>query len=115
LLPATGLPDHEVGNLLAAFVSNVWFAWNVASSEERDRLARRFLGQAIVAGQTVLAGVPRSPMAPSFPRAGVKSTDAAPDRSGSGIDEVWTEATGVGQAEPHLPPGAIRITWSRLG
>ena len=95
VLPISGATDDEVGERLAAFLSDVWFAWNVATSEERNRLARQLLSQAIVEGQTVIAVVPRPEMVPFFALVEAKSTNAAPDESRSGTDGVSTEATGI--------------------
>ncbi len=65
-LPPEGDPDHEAGTRLAAFLRNVASAWQVATPEERNRLARQLFVEAIVENRTAVALVPRPDLRPFF-------------------------------------------------
>jgi hypothetical protein len=65
-LPAGGDPDNAAGERLANFLADVSAAWRVATSDERNRLARQLFAQAVIENKTVVAVVPRPELAPFF-------------------------------------------------
>ncbi len=95
-LPHDSSKDDTTGERLAQLLKDVGTAWHLASAEERNRLARQLLRQAVVRDKTVIAVVPRSEMAPFFELVAMKNTDATPESTESGIGVTsWTEATGI--------------------
>jgi hypothetical protein len=65
-LPAGGDPDNSAGERLTDFLANVSAAWRVATSDERNRLARQLFAQAVIENKTVVAVVPRPELVPFF-------------------------------------------------
>jgi hypothetical protein len=65
-LPAGGDRDNCAGKRLANFLADVSAAWRVATSDERNRLARQLFTQAVIENKTVVAVVPRPELAHFF-------------------------------------------------
>ncbi len=52
--------------VLAEFLANVPAAWEAATPDERNRLARQLFGQVVIANGTAVAIVPRPDLRPFF-------------------------------------------------
>ncbi len=65
-LPAESDPDNDAGKQLMGFLANVRNAWNVATAEERNKIARQLFAEAIVENSTVVASPPRPDLLPFF-------------------------------------------------
>lgn len=59
--------DNESGaEDLAAYLANLAVAWQEATPEERNRLARQLFSETVVSNQTAVAVVPRPEVRPYF-------------------------------------------------
>jgi hypothetical protein len=65
-LPAEGNPESDAGERLAAFLSDVASAWQVATPTERNKLARQLFASVIVSTRTAVAVMPRPDLRPFF-------------------------------------------------
>ena len=115
-------PDDGVGRTLAGFLANVPAAWEAASSDELNRLARRLFGQVVIAYRTAMAIVLRPDLRPFFELIGPegKSRNADPEESRpassplavSGPFTEPAEVTGGAPDGTPLPPVVVRIAWA---
>ena len=64
-LPAERGNGEGVGRRLADYLANVALAWQAATPEERNRLARELFGE-VVDNKTAVAVVPRTDLFPLF-------------------------------------------------
>jgi len=65
-LPAPSSGNDEVAEQLAEYLGNLALAWNDATPEERNRMARELFSEAVVANKTAVAVVPRPEVRPFF-------------------------------------------------
>ncbi len=65
-LPAPSAISDDVAEQLATYLSNLALAWNDATPEERNRMARELFSEAVVANKTAVAVVPRPELRPFF-------------------------------------------------
>jgi site-specific DNA recombinase len=65
-LPAPSAGSDEVAEQLAEYLSNLALAWNDATPEERNRMARELFSEAVMANKTAVAVVPRPEIRPFF-------------------------------------------------
>ena len=65
-LPAPSSGNDEVAEQLAEYLGNLALAWNNATPEERNRMARELYSEAVVANKTAVAVVPRPEVRPFF-------------------------------------------------
>ena len=87
-------------------------AWTATTGQERNRLARQLLSQAIIEDKKVIAVVPRPEVTSFFELVEVKSRDAATGVTRGGINCGFNGSDGVAHAETPLLRGAIRIAAS---
>ena len=65
-LPAERGNGEGVGRRLADYLNNVALAWQAATPEERNRLARELFGEVVVDNKTAVAVMPRPDLFPLF-------------------------------------------------
>jgi len=63
-VPQATLNSDEVADQLVHYLANLSIAWEVATSEERNRLARELFSEAVLANKTAVAVVPRPEIRP---------------------------------------------------
>ena len=65
-LPLASATSEDVARRLAGFLADLPSAWAVATPDERNRLARQLLAEAIIDNRTVVAVKPRPELLPFF-------------------------------------------------
>jgi hypothetical protein len=72
MLPTVGNPNSEAGERLASYLADVSKAWNVATAEERNKIARALFGTVYVDNKQAVACLPRPELESFFRTLAVK-------------------------------------------
>ena len=66
VLPTENAPTAEVGEYLARFLADISTAWEVATPEEKNRLARQLFNRVLIENRTAVEVTPRPDLLPFF-------------------------------------------------
>lgn len=66
LLPVESKPTKELGDRLAEYLADISSAWEVATPEEKNRIARQLFNRVVIENRTAVEVTPRPDLLPFF-------------------------------------------------